>query len=94
MNYELNKVCDIHTNKFDCPDCLIEYNEIFDEYSIIIHDGGSSSITIYYCPWCGTKLPVSMRSEWFEKLYALNIDPDDENKIPNEFKSNEWRLKK
>lgn len=94
MVYELSKVCDIHAIKYDCPDCLIEYDEIFDEYSIIIHDGGNSSIGIDYCPWCGAKLPGSMKSEWFEKLYNMNIDPNDDNKIPNEFKSKKWRLKK
>lgn len=93
MNQELTKRCTIHTNKYDCPDNLVEYNEIFDEYSIIIHDGGNSSIEIYYCPWCGSKFPESMRSEWFENLYDMNIDPNDEHKIPLDYKSNKWRLK-
>lgn len=94
MNQELCKHCAIHNNKYDCPDSLIEYDQIFNEYSIIIHDGGNSSIEINYCPWCGSKLPDSLRSDWFEKLYDMNIDPYDDNNIPTEFKSNQWRLKK
>lgn len=34
-------------------DDIIYYIPEFDEYGIVIHDGGSSSITIEYCPWCG-----------------------------------------
>ena len=27
-----NWKCDIHGNRFDCPDALIDYNEVFAEY--------------------------------------------------------------
>ncbi|WP_390629399.1 DUF6980 family protein [Bacillus litorisediminis] len=32
------------------------FNETANDYSLIIHDGGSSSIGISFCPWCGTNL--------------------------------------
>ena len=41
---------------------MLEYNERFDEYGLIIHDGGSSALLIQFCPWCGTKLPESKRN--------------------------------
>ena len=53
--------CTVHKTEFDCPDSLISYRARFDEYIIIIHDGGSSGILIGYCPWCGKKLPISKR---------------------------------
>lgn len=40
------------------PDVLIVYIPKFDEYGIIIHDGGESSKGIEFCPWCGDKLPT------------------------------------
>jgi hypothetical protein len=50
--------CPQHPNKFDCPDNLIDYRAKTNYYGIIIHDGGSSSIQIQYCPWCGKALGV------------------------------------
>jgi ribosomal protein S27AE len=45
-----------HKDRFDCPDCLIHYGEKTGEYGIIIHDGGTSFLTIQFCPWCGKEL--------------------------------------
>lgn len=53
-NASLN--CEIHNNKYDCPDVLINFNKKTESYGIIIHDGGTSMISINYCPWCGTNL--------------------------------------
>ena len=54
INAEFN--CDLHLDKYECPDTLIDHNMESDYYSIIIHDGGTSGIEIKFCPWCGTKL--------------------------------------
>ncbi|AXI28503.1 hypothetical protein CIB87_05515 [Priestia megaterium] len=56
MNYHANFTCDIHSDPFDCPDNLILFDKTNKEYSLIIHDGGSSTIGISFCPWCGKKL--------------------------------------
>lgn len=47
----------MHPDRFECPDALLHHDDRDGEYGIIIHDGGSSVITIHYCPWCGSKLP-------------------------------------
>ena len=50
-----------------------------------------------YCPWCGFKLPTSLRDEWFHILrteYGLDNPCDDKRKIPKEFKSDEWWKKR
>lgn len=72
------------------PDVLIVYIPKFDEYGIIIHDGGESSIEIGYCPWCGNKLPDSKRDLWFDELEKLGIDDFSKDNIPNDFKTNKW----
>lgn len=56
MQRHVEGVCDDHPNRFDCPDCLVDYRENRHEYGLIVHDGGSSSIRIRYCPWCGSRL--------------------------------------
>lgn len=82
--------CDLHGDKYECPDVLISYVEKFDEYGIIIHDGGSSSISINYCPFCGAKLPNSKRDIWFDELESLGYDDPSEENIPDQYKSGEW----
>jgi ribosomal protein S27AE len=63
MRRQVERVCDIHTDRWDCPDCLVSYWPQFGEYGLMIHDGGTSSVLIRFCPWCGAKLPDSTRSE-------------------------------
>lgn len=56
MKTQIEFKCDIHKDSFDCPDSLIYYSKKDKSYGLIIPDGGSSSISINYCPWCGKKL--------------------------------------
>ncbi|WP_420800288.1 DUF6980 family protein [Neobacillus terrae] len=46
----------MHKNPFKCPDKIIIFDENDNENGLIIHDGGTSSIGISYCPWCGSKI--------------------------------------
>lgn len=56
MSYWANYTCPEHPDPFDCPDNIISFSAKGRSYGIIIHDGGSSKITIKHCPWCGSKL--------------------------------------
>ena len=56
MRRAIEFVCDQHSDRFDCPDCLIHFSSKFGEYGLIVHDGGSSSVAIRFCPWCGSEL--------------------------------------
>lgn len=82
--------CDQHSDEFACPDVLISYGEVFDEYGIIIRDGGAAKSTISFCPYCGVKLPRSKRDLWFDTLEGLGFDDPTEQNIPEEFKSDAW----
>jgi len=57
MRANVENTCAQHQKRSDCPDCLISYSERWNAYGIMIHDGGSSSIGIQFCPWCGQHLP-------------------------------------
>ncbi len=48
--------CETCKDEFECPDTLIYFEKEDNEFGIIIQDGGTSSIRINYCPWCGKKL--------------------------------------
>ena len=49
--------CNQHADPFECADHLVVYNEVFDEFGIVVHDGGPSYVLIAHCPWCGTRGP-------------------------------------
>jgi len=54
MKSQVELVCKDHPNLSDCPDSLIYKAKDKNYFGIRIHDGGSSSIEINYCPWCGS----------------------------------------
>ena len=56
MDYHANFECDLHASPFECPDKIIIFDEKDKDYGLIIHDGGTSSIEINFCPWCSKKL--------------------------------------
>ncbi|WP_321385098.1 DUF6980 family protein [uncultured Enterococcus sp.] len=84
----------VTTSKDDFTDTnkLIYHDIRFDEYGLIIHDGGQSYIVITHCPWTGEKLPESKKELWFDELEARGFeDPLSEyDSIPNEYKSDKW----
>jgi hypothetical protein len=60
--------CSQHPDQFECPDALVYYNARFDEYGLIVHDGGASVVSIEHCPWCGSKLPASNRDQVLHEM--------------------------
>jgi hypothetical protein len=90
METRVNFRCEEHLDPFDCADNLVIYSPRFDEYGLIIHDGGHSYVLIEYCPWSGTKLPDSKRDQWFDRLKELGFDNPLEQDIPKEFLTEEW----
>jgi hypothetical protein len=56
MRRQLTFRCEDHEDLGDCADSLVVYSEETGEFGIRVHDGGSSSIAIRHCPWCGAKL--------------------------------------
>ncbi|MEU8104605.1 DUF6980 family protein [Nonomuraea muscovyensis] len=81
--------CDGHEDPFECPDALVKFDARFQEYGLIIHDGGTSTIGIGFCPWCGSRLPDSQRDRWFEELEQRGTDPWADE-IPAEYNDGRW----
>lgn len=90
MSAQANMTCEKHPNPFECPDVLIHYSPKFDEYGLVIHDGGSSSIQIQFCPFCGNELPESKRDRWFDELEDLGFSAPLVDDIPELYKSDAW----
>jgi hypothetical protein len=81
------------------PTVPIEFIAKFNEFGVKVLDGPTSDawlnrgkINFTYCPWCGQRLPESMRDAWFEEMEKRGIDPwaDD---VPEEFKDDTWYSK-
>jgi len=92
MCEELDKNGWVGLNHAQCPDSLVRYVPKYDEYGLIVHDGGSSMIRISFCPWCGARFAPSKRDQWFEELARPGIDPHSDA-VPSEFLTETWWVK-
>ena len=90
MKQEVEFVCPTCEDTLECPDKLIYYSSIFDEYGLLIHDGSGTYELIGFCPWCGSKLPESKRDKWFDELERLGYDEPLNQDIPEKFQDSEW----
>lgn len=69
----------------------VVFSPRFREYGLPYVEDAVSVDLIKFCPWCGKRMPMSMRDEWFFELERIGIsDPLSSNKIPKEFKTSEW----
>lgn len=80
------------------PRVPLEYYPIAREYGVMLKDSAAIQLLLY-CPWCGKKLPGSVREQYFnilEKEYGIESDLDSSHdlNIPTEFKSDEWWKKR
>ena len=69
----------------------IRYSPKLRRYGILYQEkyGANSIQTISFCPWCGNRLPASLRDRWYDELEHLGIDPDDDE-VPSDFLSDAW----
>ena len=89
MKEELERTCSHGHTREECPDVVIVYIAKFDEYGLPVRDGGSSKVSIQFCPWCGQRLPESKRDRWFDELEARGIDPLGDS-VPSEYQTDAW----
>ncbi len=76
----------------NCSDALIVFVAQFREYGLRVRDGGTSCVQVDFCPWCGFKLPESLRNKWFDELERLGFDDPLVQDIPATFRSEAWYL--
>ncbi len=76
---------DMALSSVDTP---LEYDDRFREFGVETR-GGHAVDLISYCPWCGEKLPESLRDEWFECLRRLGLEPEDAG-IPESMRTGDW----
>lgn len=80
-------------------ECALNYNPKFREYTIGANKKSIVRNVIYFCPWCGNKLPKSLRAEYFKILadeYSpdVNLESYKNLDFPDDFKSDSWWKKR
>lgn len=65
----------------------VRYDSRFDVYWV---EAGGAKQQLFFCPWCGERLPPSQRDLWFDELEAKGINAVSDT-IPPEFQTGEWR---
>jgi hypothetical protein len=81
MRRQVEQACD------EGATSVVRYSAVFREYGLPICDDGSSAFR--FCPWCGIRLPASLRDEWRAEMERQGIDPW-ESEAPAEFQSAAW----
>jgi predicted nucleotidyltransferase len=81
--------CDAMAAHVASGDVPLTYLPRFREYGLKISDGGTAKQLIEYCPWCGRRLPESLRNAWFEQLEKLGLNPEDP-RVPDRMKTDAW----
>ena len=85
--------CDEMSGHIADPSLPIEYVPYTREYGIQHLKSEGSMQRISLCPWCGSRLPASLREAWGEVLDEMGLyNPftDDRDQVPGEFWSDTW----
>ena len=106
MNDYIKKNKEIESEDFCCHNMNyyvkknkeIQYDSSIRKFFMIIDDPDGTHQLLFFCPWCGSKLPEVLEEEWgdiLEKEYGIK-DPcwDEEHLVPKEFKTDEWWKKR
>lgn len=81
-----------HLNK---KEKIIVYESCFRRY--LLRSDYWQMNTIYFCPWCGKKLPENLANKFFEVIkeeLETFVAADEIHKLPKEFKTDEWWKKR
>jgi hypothetical protein len=77
---------------------LVEYKTMNRKYSLkMFKSSYGTHQPIVFCPWCSEKLPKDLNQEWeyiLEKEYGIKEPGFNQDKIPPEFKTDEWWKKR
>ncbi len=89
-------MCEEMAECFEDVRNMIAYLPWAREYGIRVIDPGrplddqpQRVRPIHYCPWCGDRLPPSLRGEWERRLAAQGLDPETPDP-PDELGTEAW----
>lgn len=72
----------------------MKYDSQLREYYIKLRNSQAVQ-GMTFCPWCGEKLPESLRDEFYDIIIdKLGLGGCYDEKLPEEFKTDEWWKKR
>jgi len=82
----------------DNKETYLTYSPRMREYNLALR-GKYAVQGIDYCPWCGIKLPSSLRDDFFEilknELYIEDpVEAQEQGALPQEFTTDQWWKKR
>jgi hypothetical protein len=80
--------CEQMRTLLEDAETALAYDPRYREYSIAYTDSASVQL-IDYCPFCGVRLPDSLRDEYFARLDELGIEPFSDD-VPPEMRDDRW----
>ncbi len=88
----MNHCCDLMCAFLEDKRINVFYDEVLENTIQSSGEGEGCCMRFFYCPWCGKKLPDSLRSVYHELLWEKfgdDVDIEDMD-IPIEFKTSLW----
>ncbi|CCQ75674.1 conserved protein of unknown function [Magnetospira sp. QH-2] len=90
-------MCKVMFDFMEYPNAMLAYLPWVREYGIRKFEAGkpvgeqdpASIVPIHYCPWCGTRLPTSLRPKWETELASRGLSPNSPD-IPEDLMSELW----
>jgi hypothetical protein len=70
------------------PRVPLTYFPTFREFGILV-DTGPIVQSTEFCPWCGSRLPTSLRDGYFDHLEKLGLEPES-SELPLDLRSDAW----
>jgi hypothetical protein len=96
-NYKGPYCCLTMDAELSREDALLYYSLRYREYGVKLPKS-TGGMLMDYCMFCGKRLPISVRDEWFgilEKEYGLERPlTGDKKHVPKEFLTDEWWKKR
>ncbi|MDR1528271.1 MAG: hypothetical protein LBS22_01640 [Puniceicoccales bacterium] len=71
---------------------VILYTPKWRSYGLVIKGNPRNQYILFYCPFCGKKLPTDLVDEHFDAIRDDTGKPLDP--LPEEFKTDEWWKKR
>ncbi len=88
-SFDQKHCCDAMHDHLGRANLPVVYVPKFREYGVRVLDGGSSYVLLEFCPWCGKRLPSSMRDAWFDAIEAMGLEPESQG-MPEEYRNDSW----
>jgi hypothetical protein len=93
MEVKREHCCDVMDYYIFEKDGLVDYVPEGRSYNFLIDSPNGTHQEMWFCPWCGTKLPEDLGEEWgriLKEEYGLEEPFRTWDKVPPEFKTDEW----